>query len=251
VSGHSHWSSIKHKKGAADAKRGRLFSKLARLIQTAARSGGSDPDTNLQLRYAIEEAKAASMPKDNIERAIKKGTGELAGEALEPLRYEGYGPGGVALMVEALSDNRNRTAAEVRKIFELHGASMATTNAVAWQFEQKGLFVIQTDHVDEDDLMELVLEAGADNMETVSDTYEVTCPVTAFEAVRSALEKRGVPTALGEISQIPNATVEVDRETGRKLFRLLEALDDHDDVQKVYANFQMDDTVMAELSEAV
>lgn len=251
MSGHSHWASIKHKKGAADAKKGKLFSKLARAIQTAARHGGGDPDTNLTLRYAIDDAKAASMPKDNIERAIKKGTGELEGETLEALRYEGYGPGGVAIMVEALSDNRNRTAAEIRKVFELHGGNLAASNAVAWQFEQKGLFVIDAAALPEDDLLELVLEAGADNLETVGDTYEVTCPVADFAAVRAALAERNLPTSVAEVTHLAKTSIAVDAKTAPKLLRLLEALEDHDDVQKVHSNFQMDDALMAQLSEAV
>jgi len=251
VSGHSHWSSIKHKKGAADAKRGKLFSKLVRLIMTAARTGGGNPDANLTLRYAIEKAKAASMPKDSIERAIKKGTGDLDGQALEALLYEGYGPGGVAIMAEALTDNRNRTAADVRKFFEMHGGKLAATGAVAWQFEQKGLFVVETAAVSEDDLMELALDAGADNLETTADTYEVTCPVADFEAVKAALADRNIPTTVAEISQIPQSTVTVDADVGRRLLKLLDELEDHDDIQAVHSNFAMDGAVMAELSEAV
>ena len=251
MSGHSHWASIRHKKGAVDAKRGRLFSKLARLVMTAARVGGGSPDANLALRYAIDKAKAASMPRDSIERAIKKGTGEVEGQALEELLYEGYGPGGVAIMAEALTDNRNRTAAEVRRLFEMHGGKLASAGAVAWQFEKKGLLVVESSNVNEDDLMELVLEAGADNLETTADTYEITCPVSKFEAVRAALQKRGIPTTVAEISRIAKSAVRVDVEAGRRLLRLLGELEDHEDIQGVHSNFQMDDAVMAQLSEAV
>jgi len=246
MSGHSKWSTIKHKKGALDAKRGKLFSKLAKLIINAARQAGGDPDMNLPLRYAIDKAKAANMTKDTIDRAIKKGTGELEGAQLEELVYEGYGPGGVALMIEILTDNRNRTAPEVRKLLENRGGSLGSTNCVAWMFSSKGVFIIDAATVEEDNLMEVVLDAGADDLETEDDVFRVTCEPTAFETVRKALEAAEIKTDLAEIQRVPSQSVKVERDKAKKVLDLLAAIEDHDDVQNVYSNFDMDEDVMEE-----
>ena len=248
MSGHSHWASIKHKKGAADAKRGRLFSRLSKVIQQAAKAGGGNPDGNLALRMAIDKAKDSSMPRENIERSIKRGTGELAGETLEELTYEAYGPGGVAIEATVITDNRNRTAAELRKIFEMHGGKMAPAGSVAWQFEKKGLFVVENSAIGEDALMELALDAGADDVKAVGSTYEITCPPAEFERVKAALAFKNIKPTVAEISQVPKATVKVEADSGRKLLRLLEDLEEQEDMESVHSNFEMDDAVMAEFS---
>ncbi len=248
MAGHSHWANIAAKKGAADKKRGKLFGKLSRAIIVAARAGGGDPTTNLALRYAIERAKKASMPKETIERAIKKGSGELKGVNFVEILYEGYGPGGVAVMCDVLTDNRNRTVSEVRKIFEVHGGRLSSTGSVAWQFERKGLFLVPEKHVDEDKLLEVALEAGADDVKKNGDMFEVTCTPEMFEKVNEALKNEQIPTEVAEISRIPINTVELDAETGRKVLKLLEALEEHDDVQSVTANFNIPDEVMAEIA---
>ncbi|MFN4260527.1 MAG: YebC/PmpR family DNA-binding transcriptional regulator [Gemmataceae bacterium] len=245
MSGHSHWATIKHKKGAIDAKRGKLFSKLSRAIIIAARHGGGDPEMNLKLRYAIDKARQASMPKDNIERAVKRGTGELEGQALEEIVYEGYGPGGVAVLVEVLTDNRNRTAGEVRKIFDRAGGKMGSAGCVAYLFERKGLFSIDASVIDEDSLMALALDAGADDLKRAGDSFEITCDPTAFSQVQEALEKQGLTPQVAELSQVAKVPVDVDVETGKKILRLMEALDDHDDVQNVYSNVNMTEEMVA------
>ena len=248
MSGHSHWATIRRKKSTVDAKRGKLFSKLARNIMVAARGGGGELDTNLNLRYAIDKAKAANMPNDNIDKAIKKGTGELAAEQLEETMYEGYGPGGVAILCEVLTDNRNRTASEIRKIFELSGATLAGAKSVAWKFEKKGLFAIPREAIDEEKLMELVLEAGADDLSTGTKTYEVTCPVSNFHAVSTALAAKGIPTEVAEISMIAQTTISLDSKTLGKVLNLLEKLEDHDDVQNVYSDLHIPEEVMAQMT---
>jgi len=245
MSGHSHWASIKRAKGANDAKRGQLWSKLARRIIMAAKSGGN-PDDNLTLRYAIDDAKSANMPNDTIDKAIKKGTGELGGENYEPIMYEGYGPGGAAFMVECLTNNRNRTAPEMRKAFSNHGGQLGASNCVAWMFEQKGTFVISADKADEETLMEIALEAGADDVQASGDLFEITCQVSAFSAVKAALAEKQIETVSGEIAMVPTNTVAVDADNGRKILRLMEALEEHEDVQNVYSNFDLPDEVMAE-----
>ena len=247
MAGHSHWAGIKHKKAAIDNKRGKVWSKLARAIIVAAKSGGGDPDTNLKLRYAINDAKAVSMPKDNIERAVKKGTGELDGGDLEEILYEGYGPGGVAVLCEILTDNRNRTAPEVKKIFELSGGKLGATGCVAWMFERKGMAVIASDQTDEETLLELAMEAGADDVRTEGDKFEVLCDPENFATVQDALKAAEIATEVAEITRIPNDTVDLDADTARKVLKLMEALDDHDDVQKVAANFNIPEEAMAEL----
>lgn len=248
MAGHSHWAGIKHKKGVIDARRGKLFSKLSRAIIVAAREGGGDPASNLKLRYAIDKARQASMPKDNIDRAVKKGLGELDGGELFALVYEGYGPGGVAVLCEALTDNKNRTAGEVRKLFETGGGSLGQAGCVAWLFERKGLFVVEAKTVHEERLLEIVLDAGAEDLRQVDDMFEITCSPTAFQGVRDALETQHIACEVAELSQLPTTTVEVDAETGKKLLRFLEALDDHEDVQHVYANYNIPESAMAEVA---
>jgi len=245
MSGHSHWATIKHKKGAIDAKRGKLFSKLSRAIIIAARHGGGDPEMNLKLRYAIDKARQVSMPKDNIERAVKRGTGELEGQTLEEILYEGYGPGGVAIMVEVLTDNRNRTASEIRKIFERSGGKMGSAGCVAYLFERKGIFSIDMKSTDEDTLMTLALDAGADDLKRSGNTYDVTCDPSAFSHVQEAIQKGGLNPIVAEISQIPKAPVDVETDTGKKVMRLMEALDDHDDAQNVYSNVNISEEMVA------
>jgi YebC/PmpR family DNA-binding regulatory protein len=245
MSGHSHWATIKHKKGAIDAKRGKLFSKLSRAIIIAARHGGGDPETNLKLRYAIDKARQVSMPKDNIERAVKRGTGELEGLTFEEVTYEGYGPGGVAVLVEVLTDNRNRTASEIRKIFERTGGKMGSAGCVAYLFERKGIFSIAASATDEDTLLSIALDAGADDMKRAGSTFDVTCDPAVFAQVQEALKKQGLTPTVAEISQVPKAPVDVDAETGRKVMRLMEALDDQDDVQNVYSNVNISEEMVA------
>jgi YebC/PmpR family DNA-binding regulatory protein len=249
MSGHSHWATIKHKKGAIDAKRGKLWSKLSRAIIIAARHGGGDPTMNLKLRYAIDKARQVSMPKDNIDRAIKRGTGELEGMTYEEITYEGFGPGGVAVLVDVLTDNRNRTAGEVRKIFERNGGNMGSAGCVAYLFERKGIFSVNAAGVDEDALMEIVLEAGADDMKRSGSTYEITCDPAHFNKVQEALQKNNVAVAHSEITQLAKTSMDADPETGKRVLRLMEALDDHDDVQNVYTSLNVTEELMAEVEK--
>ena len=247
MAGHSHWAGIKHKKALIDNKRGKVWSKLSRAIIVAAKSGGGDPDTNLRLRYAINDAKAVSMPKDNIERAIKKGTGELEGGSFDEVLYEGYGPGGVAVLCEILTDNRNRTAPEVRKIFEIAGGKLGATGCVAWMFERKGVVVIDGAQADEEKLFELALEAGAEDVKSVDGKFEVICDPDDFGNVQEAIQSAGIETEMSELNRIPNDTVDLDVESAKKVLKLMEKLDDHDDVQKVASNFNLPEAVVAEL----
>lgn len=247
MAGHSHWAGIKHKKAAIDAKRGKVWSKLSKAIIVAAKMGGPDPDANLRLRYAINDAKAVSMPKDNIERAIKKGAGDSDGDNYEEIIYEGMGPSGVAFMCEILTDNRNRTAPEIRKIFDVCGGKLGATGCAAWMFERKGLLVIAASETDEESLMELALEAGADDVKHEGDQFEVTCPVDAYNEVTNAVEAAGLATETSEITFLPNDYVDVAGDDARQVLKLMERLDDHDDVQKVSSNFNIDEAVMAEL----
>ncbi len=247
MAGHSHWAGIKHKKAALDNKRGKLWSKLSKSIIVAARSGGGDPAMNLALRYAITDAKAVSMPKDNIERAIKKGTGELDGGNFDEILYEGHAPGGVAVVCEILTDNRNRTAPEIRKIFELAGGKLGPTGCAAWMFERKGLLIVLKDQIDEESLMELALEAGADDVHSESNGFEITCKVEVFNEVCNAFDQAELSTELREITRIPKDTVELDVDTGKKVLNLMERLDDHDDVQGVAANFNIPEDAMAKI----
>lgn len=249
MSGHSHWATIKHKKGAADAKRGRLWSKIARMIIMAAKGGGGDPTSNLTLRYAIDKAKAANMPKDTIDKAIKRGTGEIAGAALESITYEGYGPGGIAIVVETLTDNRNRTGPEVRRIFEKHGSSIGTPGCVHWMFSKKGLITVNTSDVSEDDLMELALGAGAEDLQNTGKVYEITCDPANFDGLKKALEGKGIAIQMSDISMVPQNTIPVtDENTARKIMSLMEAIEDQEDVQNTYANFDIPEEVMAKVS---
>jgi len=249
MSGHSYWSGIKYKKAATDAKRGKIWSKLARMIIVAAKSGGGDPAANLSLRYAIDKAKAANMPKDTIEKAIKKGTGEVEGVSFEEVFYEGYGPGGVAIMVEALTDNHNRTTPEIKRIFEKHGGSLGTGGCVNWMFSKKGLITVSTAEVDEEQLLEIALNAGADDMQNTGEVYEVTCDPGAYEKLKETLKEKEIPTQVAEISMVPQNTVPVNEErTAKKIISLMEAFEDHDDVQNTYANFDIPDEIMTRIS---
>lgn len=249
MSGHSHWSKIKRAKASTDAKRGRLWSKLARKIIVAAKVGGGNPDDNLQLRYAIDEAKSANMPNDTVDKAIKKGTGELGAANYEQVVYEGYGPGGVAFIVDCLTDNRNRTAPEMRKIFERSGGQLGETNCVAWMFEQKGIFAVSCDKTNEDTLMEIALDAGADDVIDQGELFEIVCQVAAFSAVKEALKERQIEPDTAEIAMIPKNTVTVDAQKARQVLKLMENLGEHEDVQNVYANFDIPDDIMAEAEE--
>jgi YebC/PmpR family DNA-binding regulatory protein len=246
LSGHSKWSSIKHKKGAADAKRGKLFSKLARSIIVAAKEGGGDPTNNLALQNAIEKAKSYSMPKDNIERAIAKGAGNDADSAaFESIVYEGYGPEGVAVIAEALTDNKNRTASEVRHIFAKFGGNLGTSGAVAWQFERRGVVIVPADGVDEDELFMAAADGGADDLEQDGDVFQVTSAPEELTAVRAAIESAGFTVDSAELSMLPKNTVAIDDEgKAKQLIRLIDALEDNDDVQDVYANFDIPEQVL-------
>jgi YebC/PmpR family DNA-binding regulatory protein len=246
VSGHSKWSSIKHKKGAADAKRGKLFSKLSRAIIVAAREGGPDPDGNATLATAIQKARDSSMPKDTIERAIARGAGAGAeGEAFETVTYEGYGPGGVAVFVEALTDNRNRTAAEVRHLFAKNEGNLGTSGAVAWLFERKGVLIVPADSVDEEELMLVAADAGAEDVDLDGSSLQVSTAPDDLAAVRGALDDAGMAYESAELTMLPKTTVAVEDEgTAKKLLRLMDALEENDDVQSVYANFDIPERVL-------
>jgi YebC/PmpR family DNA-binding regulatory protein len=245
MSGHSHWATIKHKKGAIDAKRGKLFSKLSRAIIIAARNGGGDPEMNLKLRYAIDKARQVSMPKDNIERAIKRGTGDMEGVVYEELTYEGL-LGGTALLVDVLTDNRNRTSGEVRKIIDRCGGKMGSSGSVSYLFERKGNFAVDAAAVDEDTLMSIVLDAGADDMKRSGSTFDITCDPAQFNAVQEALTKNNLTPVVAEISQLAKVPIDVEDETGKKIVRLMSELDDHDDVQNVYTNANLSEAMLAE-----
>lgn len=248
MAGHSHWANIARKKSVIDAKRGKLWSKLAKAIIVAAKHGGPDPDANLRLRYAIDAAKAVSMPKDNIQRAIRTGTGELKGGNLEESIYEGYAVGGVAVMCEILTDNKNRTAPEIRKIFEVCDGKLGSTGCVAYLFQRVGVVRVPQASCGEDQLMELTLEAGASDVKLVGDRWEVTCEPQAMAAVVEAVQKGGLQVESNEIMRVPTNTVDVDDvDTARKVLDLVERLDDHDDVQSVAANFNIPDEAMAQL----
>jgi YebC/PmpR family DNA-binding regulatory protein len=246
LSGHSKWSSIKHKKGAADAKRGQLFSKLSRAILVAAKEGGGDPTNNLALQNAIEKARSYSMPKDNIDRAIAKGSGADAdANTFETIVYEGYGPEGVALIVEALTDNKNRTAADVRHLFAKHGGNLGATGAVAWQFERLGVIVVAAEGTDEEELLLVAADAGADDVQEDGSSFQVTSPPEALSAVRAAVEQTGFTVESAELQLMPKSTVSIDDEAkARQVMRLVDALEENDDVQDVYANFDIPERVL-------
>jgi len=245
MSGHSHWATIKHKKGAIDAKRGKLWSKLSRAIIIAARHGGGDPNMNLKLRYAIDKARQYSMPKDNIERAIKRGTGELGDEHDEELTYEGIGPGSVAILVDIVTTNRNRTSGEVRKIFERGGGKMGSAGCAAYLFDRKGVLAVIAAGVEEDTLMGIALDAGAEDMRRSGDHFEIITDPVSFGKVQEALQTNKIPTVSAEITQLAKSPVDVEVEVAKKVFRLMEALDDHDDVQNVYSNMNLTEDLMA------
>ena len=249
MSGHSKWSTIRHKKAAADAKRGKIFTKLIKEITVAARMGGGDPEANPRLRAAILAAKAENMPKDNIERAIKKGTGELEGASYEEVNYEGYGPGGVAILVEVMTDNRNRAASEVRYIFSKHGGSLGEAGCVSWMFSKKGSIVFNKDKVAEDEVMEVALEAGAEDVIDQEDQYEVVTPLEDFSNVKEAFDQRQMLYELAEVSMIPQTTVPIeDPKVAQQLLKLMDALDEADDVQNTYANFDIPDEILNEVA---
>jgi YebC/PmpR family DNA-binding regulatory protein len=245
MSGHSKWHTIKHKKGALDAKRGKVFTKLIKEITVAARTGGSgDVDSNSRLRKAVSDAKAQNMPNDNIDRAIKRGTGELEGSHYDEITYEGYGVGGVAVMVETMTDNRNRTVAELRHLFSKNGGNLGEAGSVAWIFDKKGLFVISKSAKAEDELLEIVLEAGADDLKDGGEVFEVLTSPENFEAVNEALKQAGVETQVAEVTMIPQNSIRLEGADAKSMLKLYDAIDDHDDVQKVYANFDIDESEM-------
>jgi YebC/PmpR family DNA-binding regulatory protein len=249
MSGHSRWSQIKRKKGKTDAQRGKVFSKILREITVAARRGG-DPKGNLRLKQAIESARAANMPADNIKRAIQKGTGELPGESYEEITYEGYGPGGAAILVRVLTDNRNRTGPELRHIFEKHNGRLGTAGSVAWMFERRGIIQVDGERIKEDDLLEKALEAGAMDVKAVEKIFEVTTAPAEMEAVREALEKRRVPILEAQAAMVPQSTVKVEGAEAAAVLRLIEALEEQDDVQSVYGNYDIPDEVLEAISAA-
>jgi len=236
MAGHSQWANIKHRKALVDSRRSKLWSKLSKAIIVAAKLGGGDPSGNVRLRTAILDAKAVSLPKDNIERAIKKGTGEIEGGDVEEILYEGYGPGGVAVLCDIMTDNRNRTAPEVRKLFDTHGGKLGSTNCVAYLFERKGMISIKQSEVDLEKLMEIALENGADDVSEVDDRFDLTCTTEFYSAVVEAIEAQGIPIEMKEVARVPSSTVDVDTETAVTLMKLLEKLEDHDDVQSVASN---------------
>lgn len=245
MSGHSKWSGIKHKKAKVDAQRGRVFTKLIREVTVAARAGGGDPDGNPRLRLAVEKAKAVNMPQDNIQRAIQKGTGELPGTSYEEYIYEGYGPGGVAVLLEIVTDNKNRTAPEIRKAFAKYGGNLGESGCVAWMFDKKGLIQVDTSEADEDRLLGVVLEAGAEDVRRSDDTFEVITAPKDLERVKESLTKEKIEIAEGEVTMLPQSTVKLEGKQAQQMLQLMETLEEHDDVQNVYANFDIPDEIMA------
>ena len=248
MSGHSKWSSIKHKKGAVDAKRGKIFTKLIKELTVAARLGGGDPGGNPRLRTAILAAKAENMPKDNIERAIKKGTGELEGVSYEEVSYEGYGPGGVAMLIECLTDNKNRAVSEIKHMMDRHGGSLGEPGCVSWMFEQKGLIIVDKEKIDEEKLLDLALESGAEDVKEEEQEFEVLINPADFEAVKQAFDDAQISYSLAEVSMVPQNTVNLDGKKAEQMIKLMEALEDNDDVSNVYANFDIADEVMEAMS---
>jgi YebC/PmpR family DNA-binding regulatory protein len=250
MSGHSRWSQIKRKKGKTDVQRGKLFSKILREITVAARNGGGDPKANMRLKAAIESAKEANMPQDNMKRAIQKGTGELPGESYEEVTYEGYAPGGVAILVQVLTDNRNRTGPELRHAFEKFGGNMGSSGAVAWMFERKGIIQVDASKIGEDDLLAKALDAGATDMRQIEKAFEITTTPAEMDTVREALQRAGVPVLEGQVSFVPQSTVRVEGKDATAVVRLVEALEELDDVQSVYANYDIPDEVLEAISAA-
>ncbi|PID58594.1 YebC/PmpR family DNA-binding transcriptional regulator [candidate division KSB3 bacterium] len=249
MSGHSKWHSIRHKKAKVDAQRGKIFTRLIKELTVAARMGGGDPEANARLRTAMATAKAANMPADNIDRAIKKGTGELPGVTYEEITYEGYGPAGVAIMIDTMTDNKNRTVAEIRHIMGKHGGNLGANGCVAWMFNTKGIITIEADAVDEDELMEIALEAGAEDFSIEDGTYQITTDLTAFEDVRSAIEGKDIDMSSAEISRIPENTVELSEKDAPKVLKLMDALENQDDVQNIYANFDISEDILEQLEQ--
>jgi YebC/PmpR family DNA-binding regulatory protein len=248
MSGHSKWSTIKHKKAARDARKGKLFTKLIKEITVAARIGGGDINANPRLRTAVMAARANSMPGDNIERAIKKGTGELEGVSYEEIQYEGYGPGGAAILAQVLTDNKNRTVSEIRRLFTKHGGNLGETGCVAWMFDKKGLIAVEKSQIDEDRLMGLVLEAGAEDVRDEGELFEVVTPPEGLERVKDSLEKEKIAMASAQVTMVPKNTVDVDAKYAEQILKLTEELEDHDDVQSVSANFNIPDELMEKAS---
>lgn len=250
MSGHSKWASIKHKKAQLDAKRGKLFSKLTREIMVAAKQGGGNPDTNPRLRMAISAAKSANMPGENIQKAIMRGTGELPGVTYEEVQYEGYGPAGVAIIVDAMTDNKNRTTAEIRHLFSKHGGNLSGAGSVNWQFQRKGFITVDKDVIDEETLFNIAIEAGAEDFKAEDEAYEITTDPENFEKVKESLTEKNIKTAMAEITLLPTSTTKItDEETARKILTLIEALEEHDDVQHVYSNFDIHDEIIKQVAE--
>ncbi len=249
MAGHSHWARIKRAKAVTDARRGRAWSKLSRAIIVAARNGGGDPDMNLALRYAIDAAKAENMPKDTIERAVKKGAGELGSESYAELMYEGYGPGGAAVMCSVLTDNRNRTAPEIKRIFEMRGGNLGAANCVAWMFSQRGVFVVSKSAASEETLTSIALESGAEDLKPTDGEFELSCEPGVFETVRQALLDAGIQTESAEITMVPSSTITLEGEQAERMIKLIEGLEEHDDVQKVYSNFEMSEADMEKMAQ--
>ncbi|MBC7218278.1 MAG: YebC/PmpR family DNA-binding transcriptional regulator [Candidatus Caldatribacterium sp.] len=250
MSGHSKWAQIKHKKAKTDLERGKAFSKLIRLITVAARQGGGNPENNPRLRLAIQKAREMNMPQENIEKAIKKGTGELEGVAYEEIIYEGYGPGGVAIMVEATTDNRNRTTAEIRHLFSKHGGNLGETGCVSWVFERKGLISFEKGKVDEEEVMAVAIDAGAEDIRSTETTIDVITVPEDFEKVKEAIERSGLQYAVAQVTMVPKTTVSVEGKQAQQVLSLIEALEDHDDVQEVYANFDIADELLESLKSS-
>lgn len=248
MSGHSKWATTKHQKAVKDARRGKLFAKTIRIIEVAAREGGGNPDANPTLADAIQRARAISMPNDTIDRAVKRGTGELEGVKYETLTYEGYGPGGVALLLEVLTDNRNRAAADVRRVFTKNGGTLGDPGSVAWMFTRKGVVLIRRDTVTEDDLMMAAMEAGAEDITEDGDYWQVFCAPTELQQLKAALAEAGIEPESARFSMEPNATIPLDKDAADKVLKLTDALDDEDDVQEVYSNFEISDEILAELN---
>jgi YebC/PmpR family DNA-binding regulatory protein len=248
MSGHSKWHSIKHKKAATDSKRGRIFTRLIKEMTAAARNGGGDPDANPRLRLAVATAKASNMPAENIKRAIMRGTGELPGVSYEDVNYEGYGPGGVAIFMHVLTDNRNRTVAEIRHILSKNGGNLGETGCVGWMFDRKGYFVVEKSLADEEKLLDLALGAGADDMREDGDNFEILTTPDNFDSVRAALDSAKIPTAAAEISMMPQNYVKLEGKSAQTMLKLMEALEDHEDIQNVWANFDIDESELQEAS---
>ena len=246
MSGHSKWHSIKHKKGAADAKRGKIFTRLAREITVAARAAGGDPDMNPRLRKAISDAKGQNMPNDNIDRAIKRGTGEIEGVSYEEIRYEAYGPGGVAIIIDSMTDNKNRTVAELRHLLSKNNGNLGESGSVAWMFDRKGYFVVSKEEKSEDELFEIAIEAGAEDLKEDGDNFEIFSDPEVFEDVKTAMETASVNAQVAEVTMVPQNFVKLEGADAQKMLKLYEAIDDHDDIQSVYANFDIDDSELSE-----